>query len=523
MKLRTPNRARRSLTATLGAPTGGLNGRDSFTSMPAKDAFQLDNWFPYNTSVDTRGGCQDYATGLPGPVESLEIYTGAAGAKMLAFSNGGIYDVTAGGAVGAALATGKASSKMQSCMFSNAGSQFLLLYSGADQPMYYDGTTLSLATITGITGSQNTLYAPAVFKGRVYFAQQGQLGFYYLAPGAIQGAASYFDLAQQSLRGGAMAAIVSFSGADMGTGPADYAVFVTTEGEYIMYAGTDPSNASNWQLVGRYVGPPPIGKKGWFRFRSDVYFITAEGILSFTQIRQLSDDGENIQYLTSKLGRLFDDLTNNFTATHGWCAIIYPRGNAIYVNMPMTAVETGQYCQYVMNTNSNAWCRYLNWNALTWALFNQTPYYGTADGRVVQADTGTMDNGSPISAVARQAWNTFDDNNGMGNADKQFHFASFAMSADGAPALGCSLNVNFEDDQPAYTTTIAPGIGGIWDVATWDVDIWGGTAVTQTVQISIGKLGYICSPWVQASSSASAVRWFATRITLERSNEVLLQ
>lgn len=523
VQLRKPNRGRRAAPVTLSAPTGGLNGRDSFTDMDAKDAFVMDNWFPYNTSVDTRGGSLNFATGMPAAVESLEVYTGAAGSKMLAFSNGSIYNVTAGGAVGAALASGKTSNRITSCMFSNAGSQFLLLYSGADQPLSYDGTTLTGLTITGLTGSQNTLYCPHAFKGRMFLAQTGQLGFYYLSVGAIQGAASYFDLQQQSIRGGAIAAITSFSQESMGSGPQDYALFVTTEGEYILYAGTDPSSAANWSLAGRYYGPPPIGRKGWFKFRSDVYFITEEGILSFTQIRQMGEDTEDTTYLTSKLGRHFDDLTNNYQGTHGWCGMIYPRGNALYINMPMTGATTGQYCQYVMNTNSNAWTRYLGWNALCWALLGRRAYFGTSDGRVVLADEGFTDNGAEVQAVCRQAWNTFDDENGMGEADKQFHLASFAMQADGAPSVSAAFNVNYEDTQPTYATALTAPSGAAWDTATWDVDLWAGTPATQTVSIPVGKLGYIGSVWMQAVSTAAAIKWFATRIVLEKTKGIILQ
>jgi hypothetical protein len=190
--------------------------------------------------------------------------------------------------------------------------------------------------------------------------------------------------------------------------------------------------------------------------------------------------------------------------------------------MPMTSSEGGPYCQYVMNTNTNAWSRYLGWNALTWVVFNGIAYFGTDDGRVVQADTGFTDDGTSVTAVCRQAWNTFDDNNGMGMADKQFHFATFAVSADGTPALSFSLNTNFEDDIPTYQTTTTPSSGAQWDLATWDVDSWAGGPVTQTITIPVGKLGYIASPWMQASSQASTVRWYATRITLEKSNAVLL-
>lgn len=522
VKLRQPMRGRRAQPVSIGAPTGGLNGRDNFSDMPATDAFVLDNWFPYNTSVDTRGGSLTFSTGMPGPVESLEVYTCAAGAKMLAFSAGDIYEVSAGGAVGAALMSGNMSSQVTTAMFSNAGSQFLLIYSGADAPLSYDGTSLTALVITGLTGSQDLLMAGMAFKGRIYLTQAETLGFYYLEVGAIQGAASFFDLQQQSLKGGALAAIASFSQESMGSGPQDFAVFATTEGEYIMYAGTDPSNAATWELVGRYLGPPPIGRKGWVRFRSDLYFITEEGILSFTQIRQMGEDAETNQYITAKLGRHYDEAVQH-QSVHGWCGMLYPRGNALFVNVPLSGGENGGYAQYVLNTNSNAWTRYTGWNGISWALFGRRAYFGTYDGKVVLADEGFTDDGTEVIAICRQAWNAFDDTKGMGAADKQFHFATFAVSAEGAPSVSCNINVNYEDDQPSSPVALVDAPGGAWDVATWDVDFWANNAFTQNVTAPIGKLGYIASIWMQASTLSSTLRWFATRIVLEKTQEVLLQ
>lgn len=522
-KFRKPQRGRRAIPSTLSAPVGGLNGRDALAEMPHKDAFVLDNWFPSSTSVDTRGGSLNFSTGLPAAVESLEVYAGAAGSKMLAFSNGGIYDVTAGGVPGAALATGKLSNQVTSCMFSNAGNQFLLIYSGDDQPLAYDGTSLTALTITGLTGSQNLLEAGMAFKGRVFLTQRGMLGFYYLAVNAIQGAASYFDLEQQSLKGGSLVAVCSVSVDSEGTGPSDYALFVTTEGEYIMYAGTDPSNAANWGLVGRFYGPPPIGKKSWFRLRSDIYFVTEEGILSFTQIREIGADANTDAYLTAKLGRAFTDLALN-TATHGWSGFIYPRGMMLIVNVPLTGAISGQYCQFVANTNTGAWARFTGLNSICWTLFNRRPYFGTDDGRVVLFDEGFTDNGAQILASARQAWNTLDDNQGVGQADKQFHFATFAIQADGTPQISCALNVNFEDDNPqAVSSSDALAALATWDTATWDVDYWAGTSVTQNITVPVGKIGYIASLWMQAASLASKTRWLASRITLEKTRGVLLQ
>lgn len=525
LKVRKPNRGRRAEPRTLVAPTGGLNGRDNFTAMDPKDAFVLDNWFPNSTDVETRGGSTTYLDEFPGAVETLAVYTGGDGSKLLAFSSGGIYDITAG-VLDTPLETGRVSNRVCTAMFSNAGSQFLLIYSGADEPLSYDGTTTTGLVITG-AGDQDTLFCGHAFKGRMYLGQLEQLGFYYLGIGAIQGAASYFDLQQQSLKGGALAAIASVSFQDSGTGPQDYMVFATSEGEYILYAGTDPSNAATWQLVGRYIGPPPIGKNGWFKFRSDVYFITVEGILSLTQIRQMGEDSENEKYITAKLGRIYTDAAI-YKDTYGWQGALYPRGSALMVNAPMSGSTAGKYQQFVMNTNTNAWCRYTGWNGLSFALMDGVLYFGTSDGRVMIADSGFTDQkadgtGAEVIAVCRQAWNDFEDGRGMGEANKQFHAATFAMQAEGAPALGATLNVNYENQRPTSNTPLGMTDGAEWDVAEWDVAEWAGTAEVQNVTIYIGRLGYVASLWMQASSLASKIRWFATRLVIEKTKGVLLQ
>lgn len=515
------NRGQRANPTTVPAPIGGLNGRDGIANMPALDAMLLDNWVPKGNNVYTRKGCSNWRTGVVYPVESLEVYEGGSSAKMLAFAGGSVYVVpTTGGAgvIGAALATGRSSNIVTTTMFSNAGSQFLLGVSGADAPFSYDGTTFTALTITGLTGSQNTLQNIFGFKGRVYLAQQGQLGFYYLGIGAIQGAASYFDLGQIARKGGSVIGIASYS-ADSGNGPADFIVFMTTTGEYIVYSGTDPSNAATWTLVGRYYASPPIGRKGWFNFRADLYVITQEGILSMNQLLLSGDEGSTKQYLTGKLGDIYTAYTAN-SATQGWGAVLYPRSGLLVVNVPKSDAASKGYEQLVMNTTSNAWCRFTGWDGLSWCVCNGRMYYGTYDGRVVLADEGNSDNGVTIKADARQAPNYFDDGRGMGASDKQFHFVSFVVSSDGTPPITATLNVNFEDDVPAYSIDIPAPSGAVWDVAFWDAEFWAGSGEAQTVTISLDKVGYVASVWMRANVSGEPITWFATRVICERARGI---
>lgn len=521
MKQIVSRKGQRSVPVNLPSPVGGLNGRDGLADMPPDDAFVMDNWFPNNTTVDTRNGNQTFTTGIGGPCESLETYTGGAGSKMLVFGNGSIFAVTVVGAVGAALQTGRTSNKISSTMFSNAGAQFLLGVSAADAPFSYDGAAITNLVITGMTGSQNTFHGIFAFKGRVYLTQKDQLGFYYLAVGAIQGAASYFDLAQVAKKGGYLAGIASFSLGDSGVGPQDYIVFMTSEGEYIVYAGTDPSNAATWSLVGRYYSSAPIGRKGWFNYRSDLYIICAEGIISFSQIRSDGESGETQKFLSAKLGNYLTALTVNDT-THGWCAAVYPRSNMLIVNAPASSAPTGDYYQFVMNTTTNSWARFKDQNALTWTIFNKRAYFGTYDGRVMLSDEGAADDGAAIKCDCRQAYNYFDDGKGMGAADKQFHFATFITQTDGTPPLSAELNVNFEDSFPEYVGSLSGGTGTAWDTALWDSFEWAGSGVTQNFTVPFGKLGYVASIWLRAYLQGTNIKWYATRVVCERARGIVL-
>lgn len=521
MRKKAVRRARRSIPFVLPAPVGGLNGRDGAADMPQTDAFVLDNIVPRNSTCDTRNGHTQFATGVTGPIMSLEVYRGPLGNKMLAFGGGKVYDATLGGTLAATLTTGRNSDTVNTVMFSNAGNQYMLGCNGIDAPFSFDGATFANLAITGVSGTQNNISSMLGFKGRMFLGSKTQLGFYYLAVGAIQGAASYFDLQQIASRGGYLLGMCAVS-QDMGNGPSDYMVFITSEGEYIVYAGTDPSSAANWTLVSRYYAAPPLNGRSWFSFRSDVYFITQEGVVSFTQIKATSDSAAKDQYISSKLGRYLSDL-NAYSGTVGWQGMAYPRGNLLVVNAPASASVAGNFYQFVMNTNTNAWARFTGWNGICFCVMGGRLYFGTYSGKIMLADEGATDNGQAILCDARQAYNDFDDGagTGIGYADKQFHFATFVVASTGTPAISAQCNVNYEDAAPDYAG-LPTATGATWDVATWDIDSWADDSQIQNFTVSFGKIGYAASAWLRISTLGGPLKWYATRMIYEKTSGIVI-
>ena len=101
--MRRPSGRAVSVTASVPAPTKGLNAKDALANMSSDYAIILDNWFPEPSSVDVRRGDEEHVTGLPDIIETLASYSTGTAQKLFGASGSAIYDVTSVGAVGAAV------------------------------------------------------------------------------------------------------------------------------------------------------------------------------------------------------------------------------------------------------------------------------------------------------------------------------------------------------------------------------------------------------------------------------------
>jgi hypothetical protein len=522
------NAAQQIVPITVPAPLGGLNGRDPLAAMPKTDAYLMDNFFPGTSSIESRKGCEKYIdSALDGPVQSLEVYSGADGQIMLAWAGGKIYDVSL--SAPDMLKSGLFSSVVITTMFSNAAdnSQHLICASGLDTPYRFDGAAFSDLVLTGVTGSDTTLNFVFTFKGRLYFLQEGRLGFYYLPVGQIQGALSYFDLGQVSKKGGTVVAIASVSESGNGNTPDDYIVFITSEGECIVYAGLDPSSANAWSLIGRFYTAAPIGRRCTVNFGGELLLLTLEGALPFSEIRRAGDAeaqgvaGPGYSALTSKLGHFLSDF-NAYADVPGWEGLQYAGGGGwLIINVPASASIAGRYYHFVMNTTTKSWCRFTGWNGLTFCVFNRRLYFGRYDGYVMLADEGRLDDGEAIQCDCKQAYIYFDDGSGMALLRKHFQWAALLVGCDGSPPLSGQFSVDFKERQPGYSAELPAPFGSPWDAVAWDVGVWGEDTRTQRFIVTLNTEGVAGSIWLRASLQGLTLLWYATQFTMEKTRGVL--
>ena len=490
--------------ASLPAPVGGWNARDSLANMEATDAVTLENWFPSVSSVNLRGGYTQFATGISGQVETLMTYSSGSSDKLFAIANGSIYNVTAGGAVGAAVVTGLTNSKWEYVNITTAGGSFLVAVNGVDSALLYNGTTWSNPSITGVSSAD--FDNVTLFKNRLWFVQHNSLKAWYLPVNSIGGAAEAFDLTSVAKLGGSITSFGAWT-IDAGYGVDDNLVFVTSNGEIIVYRGTDPSSASTWALIGVWQLGAPVGHRCILKWGGDILILSLDGLLPLAQALQSSRLDPRVA-LSDKIQGAITEVTSTYQNNFGWQILYYAKRNALFINVP---IAVGQQQQFVMNTITKAWCNFTGWNANCWTIYNDEPYFG-GNGFVGLAwDDNYIDNTSSITANALQAFNYY----GSRGVKKYFTRARPSLFTDGVPSTFVGMNVDFQIADTTAALSFAPNPYALWDTARWDTGVWGsGLTITNNWQ-GITGIGYCGATQLKTSSSGIQVEWASTDVVYQ--------
>ena len=499
---------------SLPAPVGGWNARDSFANMDPTDAITLENWFPTVSGVTLRGGSTNWATGLTDQVQTLMAYSAGATSKFFAVTSGGkIFDVTSQGAVGAPVVSGLSNGQWEYTNITTAGGSYLYCCNGTDKPLLYDGTTWvaidsgSTPAISGVTTT--TLVNIILFKHRIWFIQKNTLKAWYLPTDSVGGAAQVFDFSTVCREGGHLVDMDTWT-VDGGYGMDDNLVFITSEGEVIVYRGTDPASIATWALAGIWKLGSPISRRAMLKWGGDLLVLTYDGLLPMAAALQ-SDRLDPRVALSDKIQGAITAATTAYGGNHeavGWQVVYFAKANAVLINVP---VAVGQQQQYVMNTITKSWCNITGWPANCFEIFNDDLYYG-GNGVVVKAwDTSYSDNGTNIATNGIQAFNYF-EKRGM---IKYFTRARPSIFTDGEPAVFCGMNVDFNIlDVTAPLTTTAT-VYGLWDSGKWDQPLWGSNLEITNTWLGITGLGYCGAVQLKTASSGLQIQWASTDIVFQ--------
>ena len=459
-----PNRSRRAVVRqkTVLAPVGGWDAANPLAAMPEDRAVQLDNMMPRPSYLEIRGGSQVWASAIgSSDVETLMSWNGPASSKMIAAGGGGLYDATLQSDA-TELVTGLTSNRWQHTNFRTSAGSFLYIVNGSDDPRYYNGSSWTTPSISGITAS-NAININ-VHKKRVWFVLKDSTKAAYLATEAVAGTATEFDVGSQMPRGGYLMAMGTWS-RDGGAGPDDYAVFVSSQGDVVLYQGTDPSSSTTWSLVGTFFLAPPIGRRCLIRMGGDLLVVTIDGIFALSKTLDVDRSQINRVAVTENITNAMAEAARLYRSNDGWQMAVYPRGTMLVLNVPVSGT---QFHQYVMNTLTGAWARFTGWDARCIHVHNERLYFGGDDGLCYLADEGSMDVTSAIRATVQGAYSAFDT-----PQIKRFTMLQPLIVAANIAAPQIGISLDFAETSTLSTpTTVAAG-GAKFDSAVFDVDVFG--------------------------------------------------
>lgn len=522
------NRASRATKAqytSIPAPIGGLNARDPISAMAPTDAVELDNWFPQANYVQRRGGAEDIS-GTVTSAESLMAYNGLTSNILIAAKINKMESI-----IGTSVSYGLpiADPRFQYINFSTSGGKFMYMVNGDQDAILFDGTNFtdinsgSTPAITGVSTS-NLIHVNS-FKRRLWFTEKESTKAWYLPVDSIAGAATSFDFGPLFRKGGYLMGIVTWVINDS-NGTDEYLVAVSSEGECVVYRGTDPSLASTWFMIATFTMGKPIGRRFFCNWGSEVLLITTDGVVQLS--KALVTNGAQVRSVISdKIRDLIIPDIAAYKSNWGWEITYYPLGQKIIVNVPKE--ENTRLYQYVMNTDTGAWCTFNKteeggangnaspWNANTFVVFNDNLYMASCgafpvDDNVYRADCpdifgGVSDHGANIIATAKPAFNYF-------NAPGQQKYLTMArptMQFDGILELGLAICRDFNDNNNYSYTSLSTGQGAgtFWDDSFWDVPYWADVNSVSSEWKTIAGIGFALTIKIRTDAEID-IRWIST-------------
>jgi hypothetical protein len=353
----------------------------------------LENWICMSDVPRVRGGAVSFSTGMTGEIVAFADYRSGATSKIFAVAGDAlqsVYDITAGGAVGAAALSGLVNTIWNSHSFTSSGGTFLFLCGAGNAPRTYNGTAWETPAITGFTTT--TASMSWSHGNKMFFIEAGTTNAWFLATDAIAGAATKFPLVGEFSRGGTLIA-----GATWTTDAGDNAltascVFISSEGEIAIYQGPNPAT---WTGMGTFFVGKPLGVNCFMKAGGDLVVMTEDGLFALSQIINLDRDALANNSISKNIRPLWRSVALA-TNTLRWQIIRHDSLGYAVVSMPSTQSRQTQFC---VNLQTGAWSTFTGWKPTAVISTNDRLYFGTKEGVVFEGDAGGTDNGSPYSAV----------------------------------------------------------------------------------------------------------------------------
>lgn len=487
------------VTKVIPSPTDGWDAISPLAEMDPKRAPILQNWVARPGFVEVRGGYLPYSTTYTSaPVESLMTYEGPTSEKLFAASGSQIWDVTIANTPALAV-SGLGSARWQYINFTpSGGTTVIQICNGVDQLRQYNNTVWSTPGITGLPAGFTTADIIQINsqKRRLWYVLKGSTIAAFMPTDAITGPiAGTQDFGALWNRGGYLVAMAAWT-VDGGSGPSDYAVFLSSEGQATIYSGIDPTSAPDWVLVGTFDLAPPIGRRCFLRIGSDVAIITQQGVIPISQALPFDPSADRSVAITARIQNAMAQAAMTAQNNFGWQLMQFPNQQLLFLNVPLA--EGNQQVQYVMNMLTGAWSNFIGWNANCFEIFNDNLYWGGNDGKINQAYVGSSDYTTAIAADVQCAFNWM-DNPGR---TKRMTMVQPLLNLGGTLTPTLAIDTDFMTSTGTAPITTFGGTV-LWDSAIWDKSVWPALIVNYTNWLTVNAIGHSMAIRMRVNLAAS--------------------
>jgi hypothetical protein len=482
--------------SAFGAPLGGLNYTIPYQVEDAPPAASLlRNLIPRLSGVRLRPGYIQWTPAHGEPIKTIMPHATTAGAsKLFTATIDGIYDSTTRYADAEALRTPvpatAGSGDWSYVSTSGLAGSTLAAVSPGPGFFTFDDANGWVNHPEGTQAGEIDGADPATFsfvstwKNRLAFVEQNGSRLLFLDISASGGTVIPLEVGPMLKHGGHVEGFANWT-LDGGTGIDDHLVIFGSEGDVIVYKGTDPTAADTIGLVGVwFAGQPPAGSRWWTQFGGGMALLTDRGLVPLAKLVAGGYSAE-VDSLTATIDPALLPILKTSRGNAFWNVEEFPGGQLLMVTAPQTA----QPFQYAMTTDARAFCSFDYPAAVMTPDHDFLWFSGATDGVLWQGFSGETDGVTladvPGKDLEGELQTLFSP---MGSAiqRKRFIQGRLFFIAGSRPATQAKINTDFSVAPVSGSPSFSPDDRALWDSALWDQAFW-----SQERENYIATVGFI--------------------------------
>lgn len=358
-------------------------------------------------------------------------------------------------------------------------------------------SSLLFSAFTGVDTSD--LEYVWTFKNRLFFIEKNSLSAWFLPVDSLTGAAQEIPLGGVFNRGGSLLFGSSWSldSGSGGSGLSQQCIFVTTEGEVVVFQGDNPADPDTWSQVNTYRIGRPLGNKAHIRAGGDIVIATDIGFVPLSQAIQRDYAALSPSAVSYPIEDAWNEAVEQ-RGTEDWNCEVWPSSQMVIVAPPTINSQPARW--FVANARTGAWAPFTNWDATCVHVFKDRCFFGSQNGKVIEANVTGLDQGSAFTATYLPL---FDDLK-LPASLKIAKLARTVMRSSFVVRDQMSFQKDFIATLPAAPDAASVASGSTWGSGVWGESVWGDATKVNTYQQwrVVSGAGYAVAPAVQFTSGS---------------------